>query len=146
MNKENKMLVPSLLIIIILLIGVILVLALKGKESSFDTTNDNPTKMQLSESDLFEEDELSDITTTTKKTTTKNKETERISKEKAANIALKDAKVSKNDIRDFSIEVEYKYGQTVYEIDFDYKEHEYEYYINVESGKIVKSFKEKDFD
>ncbi len=67
-----------------------------------------------------------------------------ISEQDALDIALKDVGLTQNDIYDLDIELEYKYSQTVYEINFDYQRHEYEYYINAESGTIVKSFRERD--
>lgn len=67
-----------------------------------------------------------------------------ITRDKALDIALNNAKVKKNDVYDISVELDYKYNQTVYEIDFNYQNYEYEYYINAESGKILHSFKELD--
>ena len=67
-----------------------------------------------------------------------------ISREKALSIALNNAKISKNDIRNIDIELDYKYNLTVYEVTFDYIQYEYEYYINAETGNIVKSFREID--
>ncbi len=67
-----------------------------------------------------------------------------ISKDNALKIALDDVKLTQSDIRDIDIELDYKYGQTVYEITFDYQQYEYEYYIDARNGDIVKSFKEID--
>ncbi len=67
-----------------------------------------------------------------------------ISRDDALKIALDDAKLTQSDIRDLDIELDYEYGQNVYEISFDYQRYEYEYYINAENGTIVKSFQEQD--
>ena len=67
-----------------------------------------------------------------------------ISKDNALKIALNDAKINQNNIRNIDIEFDYKYNQTVYEVTFDYKQYEYEYYINAENGNIIKSFIERD--
>ncbi len=67
-----------------------------------------------------------------------------ISKEKALDIALNNAKISQNNIRNIEVELDYKYGETVYEVTFDYQQYEYEYYINAENGNILKSFREID--
>lgn len=67
-----------------------------------------------------------------------------ISRDEVLTIALKDANINQSDIRDIDIELDYKYGQTVYEVNFNYKQYEYEYYINAENGNIVKSFRERD--
>ena len=67
-----------------------------------------------------------------------------ISKENALKTALDHAKINQNDIRNVEVELDYKYNQTVYEVTFDYKQYEYEYYINAENGNILKSFREID--
>lgn len=67
-----------------------------------------------------------------------------IPRENALQSALDDAKLNQSDVRDIDVELDYKYGQTVYEVTFDYQQYEYEYYINAENGNIVKSFKEID--
>ena len=58
--------------------------------------------------------------------------------------ALNSLNISQNNIYDLSNELDYKYGQTVYEIEFKYDGYEYEFYIDAETGNIVKSFKERD--
>lgn len=67
-----------------------------------------------------------------------------ITKEKALEIALTNAQINQNDIYDIEVELDYKYSQTVYEVNFNYQKYEYEYYINAENGKILKSFREID--
>ncbi len=66
-----------------------------------------------------------------------------ISRDKALDIVLKDLKITKNDLRDLDIELEYKvrYNKTVYEISFDYNYLEYEYYLEPSNGKILDTFK-----
>lgn len=66
-----------------------------------------------------------------------------ISKQNALSIALKNIGLKESDIYDLSIELDYKYGKVVYEIDFDYKQYEYEFYIDATSGAILHSFKER---
>lgn len=75
---------------------------------------------------------------------TENQTTKTISREDALRIALEHAQLTQNDIRDLDIELDYEYGQNVYEVSFDYQQYEYEYYINTENGTIVKSFQELD--
>ena len=67
-----------------------------------------------------------------------------ISSSDALSIVLKDLNINKNDIYDLSNELEYKFGKTVYDIDFNYNRFEYEYYVDAITGEIVKSFKEYD--
>ena len=67
-----------------------------------------------------------------------------ISKDEALQIVFKDLNIKQNDVLDLSSELEYKYGTQVYEIDFKYNRYEYDYYVDAKTGKIVKSFKERD--
>lgn len=65
-----------------------------------------------------------------------------ISIERALEIALENVGAAKQNIRDIDVELDYKFGQNVYEVTFDYNGYEYEYYLNPISGGIIKSFKE----
>ena len=67
-----------------------------------------------------------------------------ISKEQALNIVLDNLNITQNDIYDLSIELDYKYNTTVYDIDFKYNRYEYDYYLDAKTGEIIKSFHEKD--
>ena len=78
--------------------------------------------------------------TSNNSTTSKNY----ISRDKALSIAVSHAKVNQNNIYDVDIELDYKYGQEVYEIDFNYQGYEYQYYIDALKGNILHSFKERD--
>ncbi len=66
-----------------------------------------------------------------------------ITRDTALENVLKDLKIERNSINDLDIELEYKvrYGTTVYEVSFDYKYYEYEYYVDPTTGKILDSFK-----
>lgn len=66
-----------------------------------------------------------------------------ITRDTALENVLKDLKTDRNNINDLDIELEYKvrYGTTVYEVSFDYKYYEYEYYVDPTTGKILDSFK-----
>ena len=59
------------------------------------------------------------------------------------NIVLKDLNITRQDITDLDIELEYKlkYNKRVYEVSFDYKLFEYEYYLEPTTGKILDSYK-----
>ena len=67
-----------------------------------------------------------------------------ISIERALEIALENVGAAKQNVRDIDVELDYKFGQTVYEVTFDYNGYEYEYYLNPTSSEIIKSFKEVD--
>ncbi len=67
-----------------------------------------------------------------------------ISGGKALQIVLDSLNIKESDIYDLSNELEYKYDAYVYEIDFNYKNYEYDYYVNAKTGKIIKAFRERD--
>ncbi len=67
-----------------------------------------------------------------------------ISSQEALQVVLKSLNITENNITDLSNEIDYKYGKTVYEIDFDYQNYEYEYYVDALNGEIIKSFKERE--
>lgn len=129
MKREKKKtednyntLIPILIVIIILLLAVIVVLGIqkdKDKTSKYTFIQDTNT-------------------------TTNTNENQYISKEQALQIALDNIGLKQSDIYDLSIERDYKYGETVYEIDFDYQQYEYEFYIHAKTGEIIHSFKERD--
>ncbi len=114
-SKINKLIIPILLVIIIILLVVILVIVVNNKN------NINNSLVNTS-----------------------NKNNNYITKEEAIDIALKNGKLESSNITDLDVELDYKYNQTVYEVTFDYQNYEYEYYINAETGIIVKSFVERD--
>lgn len=60
-----------------------------------------------------------------------------ISKEKATDIALKDAKLTKKEVSNFQIKSDKENGQITYEIDFDTDKKEYDYTVSAEDGKIL---------
>lgn len=60
-----------------------------------------------------------------------------IGKEKAKNIALGDANISSNSIREYEIELDTDDGIAKYEIDFKSGNKEYSYEINATTGKII---------
>lgn len=67
-----------------------------------------------------------------------------ITVEKALDLALSSAGLTREQVWDIDVELERKFGQMVFEVSFDAGQYEYEIYINAESGEIVKSFKEID--
>ncbi len=65
-----------------------------------------------------------------------------ITASEAVSIALKNAGLKKNQVRDLDYEFDKEKAVKVYEIDFDYGKYEYSYEINAANGKILD--KEKD--
>lgn len=66
--------------------------------------------------------------------------------EKAQSIALEHAKLSAADVSKLKTELDAEDGILVYEVEFTYKNTEYEYDINAKSGAIEKNKKETDDD
>ncbi len=67
-----------------------------------------------------------------------------IGKEKALEIALAHAKLTKNQAKKIEIELDYERGVMIYDVEFESGSFEFEYEIHAESGEIVKSEKETD--
>ncbi len=112
--KKNNHIVTILLSIMIVLLVIILIIVLV-KDSKKDSNTPN------------------------------YKETNNyIGKDKALDIALEHAKLKESEVYDLSIELEDKYNARVYEIDFNYKNYDYEYYVDALTGDILHSFKEID--
>lgn len=133
MSEKTEKTVLVLLVIIIILLAVILGIVLLKKN------NDNSNyKVNVDDNEGIKvTDDMID-----NQTTTDNKNY--ISKDNAISIALKDLKLNKNDVYNLECELDKEFNQTVYEVTFNYKNLEYEYYINPENGKIIHSFKELD--
>ena len=70
--------------------------------------------------------------------------TDVISKSKAKSIVLNHAGVKSTEIFDYEIELDRENETKVYEISFNSGNYEYEYELNAQTGKIIKSHKEFD--
>ncbi len=133
-QSNFKIIIALLVIIIVLLIGFIIFFV-----GEFIDERDE-IRYLYNENNKTSTDNTTNITTNDNNSNNQNY----ISRENALKVALDDAKINQNDIRDIDVELDYKYNQTVYEVTFDYQQYEYEYYINAENGSIVKSFRESD--
>ena len=69
---------------------------------------------------------------------------DRLTKEEAIAIALKDAGLAENQVTRLKAEFDYDDGRPEYDVEFKYDGWEYEYEIHAESGKILRS--DKDWD
>ena len=67
-----------------------------------------------------------------------------IGRTKARDIALKHAGLSASQVRDLEVELDKEGGKSHYDVDFEKGGYDYDYEIDAESGKILKSRKEKD--
>lgn len=65
-----------------------------------------------------------------------------ITKDEAKAAALKHAGLNTSDVKRIGIELDRERNGLVYEVDFDAGKYEYEYEINAENGKVIKSEKE----
>ena len=128
-EKSEKFVIPLLVVIIILLAVILGIVLFKNKDNNVvDNNNSNY------------QDSIEDNDNQNNSTDNQNY----IGKDQAISIALKNIKLTKNDVYDLECELDNEFNQVVYEVTFNYKNLEYEYYINAESGKIIHSFKELD--
>ena len=68
----------------------------------------------------------------------------KVTRSEAESVALKHAGLKKSQVRDFECELDYERGVKVYEISFDYGRYDYEYTVEVSTGKILHWEKERD--
>ena len=61
-----------------------------------------------------------------------------ITAENAIDIAIKDAGLKKEDVRDLDAELYYDNGDAHYDVDFEKDDQDYDYEIHAETGKILK--------
>lgn len=80
----------------------------------------------------------------TDKKETKKASTDEITAEKAKDIALKDAGLTEDQVSKLKVKKDHDDGVVKYKVEFEKDNTEYEYEINAETGKILKS--EKDID
>ena len=71
-------------------------------------------------------------------------EPSRIAKEEAIDIALKDAGLTKDQVKALRAEFDYDDGRPEYDVEFRQGNYEYDYEIHAESGKILSREKEWD--
>ena len=84
------------------------------------------------------------VTEATAPKSTASTKTDRITKTEAQNIALKDAGLTKDQVRGLKAELDYDNGIAEYDVEFTCNGWEYDYEINAETGQII--FREKDRD
>jgi len=63
---------------------------------------------------------------------------------KAINVALKHAGLSKSDVKDLSCEYDYENGVAVYEVEFETRDYEYSYDIDAKTFKVLHVEKDKE--
>ena len=140
MSEKTERAVLVLLVIIIILLAIILGIVILKKNNNIVDSNDTNYKVNID--DNADGIKVTDEILYNQNSTTTDKKY--IGKDSAISIALKDLKLTQNDVYDLECELDQEFNQTVYEVTFNYKNLEYEYYINPETGKIIHSFKELD--
>lgn len=60
-----------------------------------------------------------------------------LTKEQALNIALTDAGLTKDEIRDLDVELDKEFGKAHYDIDFEKGTTDYDYEIDAQTGEIL---------
>ena len=60
-----------------------------------------------------------------------------ITREEAINIALSEAGLSREQVRELEVEKDYERGTLVYEVEFEHGRNEYSYEIRVSDGKVL---------
>lgn len=137
----------------LLALSLILILSLSACGSNMDNNSDNYVSSNDSETPLESELMPSQNNNSANNSETPNSsgnnnqglnETAKITKEEAKKIALKDAGVTENEIRDFEIELDRDNGILKYEISFEKGNDDYDYDIDANTGKIIN--KEKDIN
>ncbi len=137
-KSKNILIIVLISIIIILVIGMVILVfqnirtedKLDYLEDHYEYLNENNNQNNVDDN-IINSDKSS------------NNDNQNISQNEALEIVLKDLKIAQNDIRDLDIELDYepKYQKNVYEVSFEYKYYEYEYYLEPATGKILDSFK-----
>ena len=140
-SQKNISLIVMLLIIVIILLVVglgFLFLKYENLEEKYDDMFEDRYDVDYGVNNGSDKNP-----STNTEDTNSNSSSKYIAKDEVLQIVLKDMNVKHSDIYDLDIELEYKprYGETVYEVSFDYKQFEYEYYLDAETGKILDSFK-----
>ncbi len=132
----DKYIIPVLLVVIILLLLALILVVFHDKFIASNRENST---------NLNESIENNSVPNSKENTQSNSSTTEKyISSQKALTIALNDIGATQSDVYDVDVELDYKYKQNVYEVSFNYRQYEYEYYLNATTGKIIHAFKERD--
>lgn len=113
-----------------------IVLAQNNGDSKTEETKQEPQMQQVE----------TDTSITTKPVEPGNQATANnyITAQEALTAALKALGVDRSSVRDIDVELEYKFGQVFYEVDFESGQYDYEYHIDPNNGTVLKSFRELD--
>lgn len=67
-----------------------------------------------------------------------------VSRERAIELALDNAGVALEEVRDLEAELDREYGGVYWEVDFEHGGYEYSYDINTTTGEITKAYRESE--
>ena len=82
--------------------------------------------------------------TTSASSSSSSSSSKQLSRTEARDIVLKHAGLSISQVRDLEVELDKDGGKAHYDVDFDADGYEYDYEVDAQTGKILKSRKEKD--
>ncbi len=154
-NKEEKQdtklklwLCGLAVMVVCLSVGLVfLLVAYENLDDKYDDLAEDAYKYGGRYSTDLDDDFVNDPGTGTGEDNPSTTPNSRITQQQALQVALKNLNVTQDKIYDLDYDLEYKarYSTLVYEVSFDYGNYEYEYYIDAYTGKILDSFKERDF-
>ncbi len=142
MKKNNNILI--IVIVAIVLLAVIVVTMSLTLFKKMDELEGEYRHGEYNYDDYYRDDEQIDNDKDKDQSEQQEENNGYITRQKALDIALENLNLKQSDVYDINCELDYKYGTTVYEVEFKSGRYEYEFYINAKTGKIIKSFKERD--
>lgn len=112
----------------------------KDADAKVTTTIQDEVKVDVTETEQNKSGKNPETKDNTAQDTTSNDEN--ITREKAVKIALRHAGLEEKDVYDLDVEFDREKNATVWEVDFETKEYEYSFEIDVKTGNIIKDKKE----
>lgn len=116
--------------------------------SCSNTTEQHPDQSKKDTSDKVSNEVTSDPATeaaseTEAITSPANTETnELLSRERAIEIALQAAVLTRDEVFDIDAELERERGDIIWEVDFETRDYEFSYHVDAETGAVTRSDKE----
>ena len=147
-SNTGKIIGGSLIVIGLVIIALLVVILVKntgdGGKYTVSYHSDDRYAEKLITGDKIEETIVNEPIDEPTQDPTNIDTSQYIAVDKALDIALNAANASGKSISDIDVELDYKFGKTVYEVSFDIGQYDYEYYLDAKTGDIIKSFREVD--
>lgn len=112
----------------------------KDTKAQTTTSTQEEVKVGIAGTEQNKPSEKTETKDTTAQTTTPNNKN--ITREKAIEIALAHANLKEANVYDIDAEIDREKNGTVWEVDFETKEYEYSYELDIKTGNITKNRKE----